>query len=167
MCVTESLSIAVDSWMLSTLLYLFLPFSLFIFCLLFHFQPTHYVTITTRRGSQDTTDSTAEIEHVHLKKIVGQLKSNLYNVSVLSEPDLEMITNMDPNSVADITGKDFIEQLKEVSGRLGERPDHGLSPLILIDVSRCLLFSLFHLLSNSPEFPLFSTHSNACHLILN
>lgn len=40
-------------------------------------------------------------------------------MSVLSEPDLEMITNMDPNSVADITGKDFIEQLKEVSGRLG------------------------------------------------
>lgn len=57
---------------------------------------------------------------MHLKKIVGQLKNNLYNVSVLSEPDLEMITNMDPNSVADITGKDFIEQLKEVSGRLGE-----------------------------------------------
>lgn len=59
------------------------------------------------------------MERVHLKKIVSQLKNNLYNVSVLSEPDLEMITNMDPNSVADITGKDFIEQLKEVSGRLG------------------------------------------------
>lgn len=84
-----------------------------------HAQPTQYVTITTRRNSADTTDS-AEIEHrVHLKKIVSQLKNNLYNVSVLSEPDLEMITNMDPNSVADITGKDFIEQLKEVSGRLG------------------------------------------------
>lgn len=78
-------------------------------------DPTHYVTITTRRNSADTTDS-AEVEHrVHLKKIVSQLKNNLYNVSVLSEPDLEMITNMDPNSVADITGKDFIEQLKEVS----------------------------------------------------
>lgn len=81
-------------------------------------QPTHYVTITTRRNSADTTDS-PDVERVHLKKIVGQLKNNLYNVSVLSEPDLEMITNMDPNSVADITGKDFIEQLKEVSGRLG------------------------------------------------
>lgn len=79
-------------------------------------QPTQYVTITTRRDS-DTTDC-ADVERVHLKKIVGQLKNNLYNVSVLSEPDLEMITNMDPNSVADITGKDFIEQLKEVSGRL-------------------------------------------------
>lgn len=83
-----------------------------------HEQPTHYVTITTRRNSADTTDA-PEVERVHLKKIVSQLKNNLYNVSVLSEPDLEMITNMDPNSVADITGKDFIEQLKEVSGRLG------------------------------------------------
>lgn len=83
-----------------------------------HEQPTHYVTITTRRNSADTTDA-PEVERVHLKKIVSQLKNNLCNVSVLSEPDLEMITNMDPNSVADITGKDFIEQLKEVSGRLG------------------------------------------------
>lgn len=85
------------------------------------------MTITTARNSDDTTDS-ADVERVHLKKIVGQLKNNLYNVAVLSEPDLEMITNMDPNSVADITGKDFIEQLKEVSGRLGERPDVGISP---------------------------------------
>lgn len=76
------------------------------------------MTITTRRNSADTTDS-PDVERVHLKKIVSQLKNNLYNVSVLSEPDLEMITNMDPNSVADITGKDFIEQLKDVSGRLG------------------------------------------------
>lgn len=84
-------------------------------------QPTHYVTITTRRNSADITDS-PDVERVHLKKIVSQLKNNLYNVAVLSEPDLEMITNMDPNSVADITGKDFIEQLKEVSGRLaGEK----------------------------------------------
>lgn len=81
-------------------------------------QPTHYVTITTRRHSAegDQTDS-AEVERVHLKKIVGQLKNNLCNVSVLSDPDLEMLSNMDPNSLADITGKDFMEQLKEVSGR--------------------------------------------------
>lgn len=97
------------------------PYSYLLFNRLFFlvqfYQPTHYVTITTRRNSTDTTDS-PDVERVHLKKLVGQLKNNLYNVSVLSEPDLEMITNMDPNSVADITGKDFIEQLKEVSGRL-------------------------------------------------
>lgn len=82
-----------------------------------HTQPTHYVTITTRRHSEcDTTDS-ADVERVHLKEIVGQLKNNLYNVAVLSDDDLELLSNMDPNSLADITGKDFMEQLKEVSGR--------------------------------------------------
>lgn len=73
------------------------------------------------------------MERVHLKKIVSQLKNNLYNVAVLSEPDLELITNMDPDSVADITGKDFIEQLIEVSGRLaGDKSilSWDLSPLI-------------------------------------
>uniref|UniRef100_A0A182MRF9 Uncharacterized protein n=1 Tax=Anopheles culicifacies TaxID=139723 RepID=A0A182MRF9_9DIPT len=53
-----------------------------------------------------------------MKKLVAQMKTNLCNVSVLSEPDLELLSNMDPNSVADITGKDFIEQLKEASGRI-------------------------------------------------
>lgn len=108
------------------------------------------MTITTRRNSADTTDS-PEVERVHLKKIVSQLKNNLYNVSVLSEPDLEMITNMDPNSVADITGKDFIEQLKEVSGRLGGGKSNlswDLSPYIfhlhVFDVSqKTILFLIF------------------------
>lgn len=68
----------------------------------------------------DSIDS-CDVEKIHLKKLVGQLKNNLCNVSVLSEPDLELLSNMDPNSLADITGKDFIEQLKEASGRLGER----------------------------------------------
>uniref|UniRef100_A0A1B0CNR3 Uncharacterized protein n=2 Tax=Lutzomyia longipalpis TaxID=7200 RepID=A0A1B0CNR3_LUTLO len=80
-------------------------------------DPTHYVTITTRRDSADSTDC-ADVERVHLKKLVGQLRNNLCSVSVLSEPDLELLSNMDPNSLADITGKDFIEQLKEASGRL-------------------------------------------------
>ncbi|XP_053657652.1 DNA fragmentation factor subunit alpha-like [Anopheles marshallii] len=80
-------------------------------------DPTHYVTITTRRDSADITDS-PDVERIHLKKLVAQMKTNLCNVSVLSEPDLELLSNMDPNSVADITGKDFIEQLKEASGRI-------------------------------------------------
>lgn len=81
------------------------------------------MTITTRRDSADATDS-AECEKIHLQKLVGQLKSNLYSVSVLSEADLELLSNMDPNSVADITGKDFIEQLKETSGRLARQAPH-------------------------------------------
>lgn len=88
------------------------------------------MTITTRRDSADATDS-AECEKIHLQKLVGQLRSNLYSVSVLSEADLEMLSNMDPNSVADITGKDFIEQLKETSGRLaGEEKHLSRAPLL-------------------------------------
>ena len=107
------------------------------------------MTITTRRDSADATDS-AECEKIHLQKLVGQLKSNLYSVSVLSEADLEMLSNMDPNSVADITGKDLIEQLKETSGRLAREahPRSGDSLAVLVDVvlvtrilSGCLIAS--------------------------
>ena len=77
-----------------------------------YLQATHYLTITSH--NDDTTDGT---EKVHLKKLVGQMKTNLCNISILSEPDLELLSNMDPNSVADITGRDFVDQLKETSGR--------------------------------------------------
>ncbi|XP_054737863.1 uncharacterized protein LOC129244272 [Anastrepha obliqua] len=100
-------------------------------------DPTHYVTITSHRGSNsgivggggngvgvgggggveqpgDTTDAAAETARI--KQLVGQLQNNLCNVSVLSDPDLDSLSNMDPNSLVDITGKDFMEQLKD-SGR--------------------------------------------------
>lgn len=83
------------------------------------------MTITTHRNS-DTIDGIAEVERIHLKKLVEQMRGNIGNVSVLSDPDLELLSNMDPNHVADVTGKDFIEQLKEASGRLGgDRSDDG------------------------------------------
>lgn len=96
-------------------------------------DPTHYVTITTHKesGSGDTTDS-PEVERIHLKKLVAQMKSNLCNVSVLSEPDLELLSNMDPNSVADITGRDFIEQLKEASGRILHEKRQALDAIELL-----------------------------------
>lgn len=77
-------------------------------------DPTHYVTISSHREYADTTDSVAETNRI--KKLVGQLQSNLCNVSVMSDPDLDSLSNMDPNSLVDITGKDFMEQLKD-SGR--------------------------------------------------
>lgn len=85
--------------------FLFLPFT----------QPTHYLTITSH-NSDDTIDS-GDVEKVQLKKLVGKMKTNLCNISILSEPDLELLANMDSDSVADITGRDFVEQLKETSGR--------------------------------------------------
>lgn len=96
-------------------------------------DPTHFVTITTHKesGSGDTTDS-PEVERIHLKKLVAQMKTNLCNVSVLSEPDLELLSNMDPNSVADITGRDFIEQLKEASGRILHEKRQALDAIELL-----------------------------------
>lgn len=81
----------------------------------FFLQPTHYLTISSEH-SNDTIDS-GPVEKVQLKKLVGQMKTNLCNISILSEPDLELLSNMDPNSVVDITGRDFVETLKETSGR--------------------------------------------------
>jgi hypothetical protein len=52
-----------------------------------------------------------------LKKLISLLKTNLCNVSILSEPDLELLSNLDPNSVSDVITKDYVEQLKEASGR--------------------------------------------------
>lgn len=72
-----------------------------------------------------------------MKKLVGQLKNNIYSVSVLTEPDLELLSNMDPNSVTDITGKDFIEQIKETSGRLERGTNHrwiSLHPLNVVSL---------------------------------
>ncbi|XP_065081461.1 DNA fragmentation factor subunit alpha-like [Ochlerotatus camptorhynchus] len=94
-------------------------------------DPTHYVTITTHKETGDMTDS-PEVERIHLKKLVAQMKSNLCNVSVLSEPDLELLSNMDPNSVADITGRDFIEQLKEASGRILHEKRQALDAIELL-----------------------------------
>jgi hypothetical protein len=49
-----------------------------------------------------TCDSDAidgDVENVHLKKLVGKMKTNLCNISVLSENDLELLSDMDPDSV--------------------------------------------------------------------
>lgn len=54
-----------------------------------------------------------------LANLVGKLKHNLCHVSLLRGPDLELLSDMDPESLDDITllDKIFLEQLKEASGR--------------------------------------------------
>ncbi|KAL3277016.1 hypothetical protein HHI36_012378 [Cryptolaemus montrouzieri] len=54
-----------------------------------------------------------------LAGLVGKLKQNLCNVSLLGGAELEMLSDMDPDSITDITFPDkiFLEQLKEASGR--------------------------------------------------
>lgn len=78
-------------------------------------QPTQYLTITTHNA--DDAIENSNVEKIHLKKLIGLLKTNLCNVQILSEPDLELLSNLDPNSVADVITKDYVQQLKEMSGR--------------------------------------------------
>ncbi|XP_018322255.1 DNA fragmentation factor subunit alpha-like [Agrilus planipennis] len=54
-----------------------------------------------------------------LAGLVGKLKQNLCHVSLLGAPDLELLSDMDPDSLVDITFPDkiFLEQLKEASSR--------------------------------------------------
>ncbi|GLV31811.1 DNA fragmentation factor-related protein 1 [Carabus blaptoides fortunei] len=54
-----------------------------------------------------------------LAGLVGKLKHNLCHVSLLGGAELELLSDMDPESIADITYPDrmFLEQLKEASGR--------------------------------------------------
>lgn len=54
-----------------------------------------------------------------LANLVGKLKHNLCHVSLLRGPDLELLSDMDPDSLDDMTFLDkiFLEQLKEASGR--------------------------------------------------
>ncbi|XP_033153939.1 DNA fragmentation factor subunit alpha [Drosophila mauritiana] len=89
-------------------------------------DPTHYVTITTPHGNEagtgngdlngggegDTTDANNS-ESARIRQLVGQLQNNLCNVSVMNDADLDSLSNMDPNSLVDITGKEFMEQLKD------------------------------------------------------
>ncbi|KAH8362342.1 hypothetical protein KR200_000324, partial [Drosophila serrata] len=96
-------------------------------------DPTHYVTITTPHGTDvgtgngdpagggggkgaggegDITDA-SNSESARIRQLVGQLQNNLCNVSVMNDADLDSLSNMDPNSLVDITGKEFMEQLKD------------------------------------------------------
>ncbi|XP_074030397.1 lipid transferase CIDEB [Leptinotarsa decemlineata] len=64
----------------------------------------------------DDVDNKGERDLVNL---VGKLKHNMCHVSLLGGADLELLSDMDPESLVDITFPDriFLDQLKEVSGR--------------------------------------------------
>uniref|UniRef100_A0A1B0G737 CIDE-N domain-containing protein n=1 Tax=Glossina morsitans morsitans TaxID=37546 RepID=A0A1B0G737_GLOMM len=79
-------------------------------------DPSHYVAVTNPNDQTDATMTDVAAKTARIKQLVGQLQNNLCNVSVMSDPDLDSLSNMDPNSLVDITGKDFMEQLKD-SGR--------------------------------------------------
>ncbi|XP_031628883.1 DNA fragmentation factor subunit alpha-like [Contarinia nasturtii] len=76
-------------------------------------DPAKYI-VKTSRSSGDMTDSTIHGRCVNLRNIVLQLKNDLTNISVLSDPELQMITNMDNETEED---EEFVHRLKEVSTR--------------------------------------------------
>ncbi|CRK89214.1 CLUMA_CG002973, isoform A [Clunio marinus] len=94
-------------------------------------DPTQYLTITTHNSDDEGIES-GDVEKVHLKKLISLLKTNLCNVSILSEPDLELLSNLDPNSVADVITKDYVEQLKEASGRVLDEKREAFDTLELL-----------------------------------
>lgn len=78
------------------------------------------MTITSRRLNTDETDeATLEIERIRMEQVVAQLRTNLCNMTVLSDTDLEALANMDPDSVSDLGHREFVTHIKEIAGRSG------------------------------------------------
>lgn len=71
--------------------------------------------------SLDQTDDVSMGEKGQVANLVGRLQHNLCHISLLGGQDLELLSDMDPDSLADIvTDRDnriFLEHIKEASGR--------------------------------------------------
>lgn len=71
--------------------------------------------------SLDQTDDVALGNKGQVVNLVDRLQHNLCHISLLGGQDLELLSDMDPDSLADIvTDRDnriFLEQIKEASGR--------------------------------------------------
>lgn len=74
-----------------------------------------YPTCNISRDQVDDANKGAD----ELAGLVGRLKTNLCHLSLLGGPELELLSDMDPESLADLTYPDkiFLDQLKEASGR--------------------------------------------------
>lgn len=71
--------------------------------------------------SLDQTDDVALDDKEQVASLVGRLQHNLCHISLLGGQDLELLSDMDPDSLADIvTDRDnriILEHIKEASGR--------------------------------------------------
>ncbi|CAH2243241.1 DNA fragmentation factor subunit alpha-like [Pararge aegeria] len=72
--------------------------------------------------SLDQTDDVAFGDKAQVANLVGRLQHNLCHISLLGGQDLELLSDMDPDSLADIvTDRDnriILEHIKEASGRI-------------------------------------------------
>lgn len=70
--------------------------------------------------SLDQTDDAA-LDKGQVVQLVDRLQHNLCHISLLGGQDLELLSDMDPDSLADIVtdreNRIFLEQIKEASGR--------------------------------------------------
>ena len=53
-------------------------------------------------------------------------------MSILSEPDLELLSNLEPKNVADVINKEFVEHLKQASSRILEKREEAFDTIELV-----------------------------------
>lgn len=92
-------------------------------------QPTQFITITTHNENDH---ALCDVEKIHLKKLIGLLNNNKCNMSILSEPDLELLSNLEPSTVADVINKEFVEHLKQASSRILDEKREAFDTIELV-----------------------------------
>lgn len=53
-------------------------------------------------------------------------------MSILSDPDLELLSNLEPSTVADIINKEFVEHLKQASSRILDEKREAFDTIELV-----------------------------------
>lgn len=53
-------------------------------------------------------------------------------MSILSEPDLELLSNLEPSTVADVINKEFVEHLKQASSRILDEKREAFDTIELV-----------------------------------
>ena len=97
--------------------------------LIFYRQSTQFITITTHN---ERDHALCDVEKIHLKKLIGLLNNNKMNMSILSEHDLELLSNLEPSTVADVINKEFVEHLKQASRRILDEKREAFDTIELV-----------------------------------
>lgn len=53
-------------------------------------------------------------------------------MSILSDPDLELLSNLEPSTVADVINKEFVEHLKQASSRILDEKREAFDTIELV-----------------------------------
>ncbi|CAH0388224.1 unnamed protein product [Bemisia tabaci] len=81
-----------------------------------------------------------------ISSLLSRLHGDISHVSLLGGPELELLTDMDPDSLTDIIpDKTFLEQLKEASGRFLSDKRQAQDALDLLKI--------YHSITNIQETP--------------